>query len=188
MSFFFSAVRSWFWGVYSPISTDCAITIQLASAIAGFIIVIFIATARWWKSKALTCWQEFLTRSIWGKNPTIIHLFVPVSFIGLHGCISFICTKIVNVSTGFDINYAFFFSEEWLWFTQACKVVYGGRMWQMYCSCILTASGIIGWFHFRLRKFWGLGNFVRKSSLNTFFKCFQMGRIYRRLYCCLYNL
>ena len=101
---FFSAGTFVVWGSIAYQHGFVAITIQMAMCIAGFVIGYFIAP-RWWNSKALTV-AEFLTNRF-GKRIqqyyTYIFLFLSL---GYTGAFLYPVAKILNVTTGFDINYA----------------------------------------------------------------------------------
>jgi SSS family transporter len=101
---FFSAGTFVVWGSIAYKHGLVAITIQMAMCIAGFVIGYFIAP-RWWNSKALTV-AEFLTNRF-GKSIqkyyTYIFLFLSL---GYTGAFLYPVAKILNVTTGFDINYA----------------------------------------------------------------------------------
>lgn len=101
---FFSAGTFVVWGSIAYNYGLVAITIQMSMCIAGFVIGYFIAP-KWWKSKALTV-AEFLTNRF-GKTiqQYYTYLFLFLS-LGYTGAFLYPVAKIVNVTTGFEINSA----------------------------------------------------------------------------------
>ncbi len=101
---FFSAGTFVVWGSIAYEYGLVAITIQMMMCIAGFLIGHFIAP-KWRATNALTV-AEYLTSRFGIKTQryyTYLFLFLSL---GYTGAFLYPVAKIVNVSTGFDINYS----------------------------------------------------------------------------------
>jgi SSS family transporter len=166
---FFSAGTFVVWGSIAYKYGLVAITIQMAMCIAGFIIGYFIAP-RWWKSKALTV-AEFLTNRFGKKiQQYYTYLFLFLS-LGYTGAFLYPVAKIVNVSTGFDINYAILLLGGMIMIYTAVGGLWAVVVTDVLQFVILTAVVLLV-IPLSIKEVEGLGNFVEKAP-DTFFNVFN---------------
>lgn len=146
-----------------------AITIQMSMCIAGFVVGYFIAP-RWWKSKALTV-AEFLTNRF-GKNiqQYYTYLFLFLS-LGYTGAFLYPVAKIVNVTTGFDINLAILLLGGLIMIYTAVGGLWAVVVTDVLQFVILTAV-VLMVIPFSIKEVQGFDNFLDKAP-DTFFNLFN---------------
>jgi len=146
-----------------------AITIQMAMCIAGFVIGYFIAP-RWWNSKALTV-AEFLTNRF-GKRIqqyyTYIFLFLSL---GYTGAFLYPVAKILNVTTGFDINYAILLLGGMIMIYTAVGGLWSVIVTDVLQFVILTAAVLLV-IPLSIQEVDGLDNFINQAP-DQFFNIFN---------------
>lgn len=166
---FFSAGTFVVWGSIAYKNGLVAITIQMAMCIAGFVIGYFIAP-RWWKSKALTV-AEFLTNRF-GKRIqqyyTYIFLFLSL---GYTGAFLYPVAKILNVTTGFDINYAILLLGGMIMIYTAVGGLWAVVVTDVLQFVILTAAVLLV-IPLSIKEVNGLDNFINKAP-DQFFNIFS---------------
>ncbi|MCL6260843.1 Na+:solute symporter [Aquiflexum sp. TKW24L] len=166
---FFSAGTFVVWGSIAYKFGFVAITIQMAMCLAGFIIGYFIAP-RWWNSKALTV-AEFLTNRF-GKRIqqyyTYIFLFLSL---GYTGAFLYPVAKILNVTTGFDINYAILLLGGMIMVYTAVGGLWAVVVTDVLQFVILTAAVLLV-IPLSLKEVGGLGNFIDQAP-DQFFNIFS---------------
>lgn len=166
---FFSAGTFVVWGSIAYSYGLVAITIQMSMCIAGFVIGYFIAP-RWWKSKALTV-AEFLTNRF-GKNVqqyyTYLFLFLSL---GYTGAFLYPVAKIVNVTTGFDINWAILLLGGMIMIYTAVGGLWAVVVTDVLQFVILTAVVLLV-IPLSVKEVQGFGNFLDKAP-DTFFQLFN---------------
>lgn len=166
---FFSAGTFVVWGSIAYNYGLVAITIQMSMCIAGFVIGYFIAP-KWWKSKALTV-AEFLTNRF-GKNVqqyyTYLFLFLSL---GYTGAFLYPVAKIVNVTTGFDINWAILLLGGMIMIYTAVGGLWAVVVTDVLQFVILTAVVLLV-IPLSIKEVQGFGNFVEKAP-ETFFHLFN---------------
>lgn len=99
---FFSAGTFVVWGSIAYEYGLVAISIQLTMCVGGFLVGIFIAPA-WRKTGALTA-AEFLRNRLNAKTQQFYTYLVLFISLGYTGAFLYPVAKIINVSTGLDIN------------------------------------------------------------------------------------
>lgn len=166
---FFSAGTFVVWGSIAYKYGLVAITIQMSMCIAGFVVGYFIAP-RWWKSKALTV-AEFLTNRF-GKNiqQYYTYLFLFLS-LGYTGAFLYPVAKIVNVTTGFDINSAILLLGGMIMVYTAVGGLWAVVVTDVLQFVILTAAVLLV-IPLSLEEVQGLNNFIEKTP-DTFFNLFN---------------
>jgi solute:Na+ symporter, SSS family len=166
---FFSAGTFVVWGSIAYKNGLVAITIQMAMCIAGFVIGYFIAP-RWWKSKALTV-AEFLTNRF-GKRIqqyyTYIFLFLSL---GYTGAFLYPVAKILNVTTGFDINYAILLLGGMIMIYTAVGGLWAVVVTDVLQFVILTAAVLLV-IPLSIKEVNGLDNFINQAP-DQFFNIFS---------------
>jgi solute:Na+ symporter, SSS family len=166
---FFSAGTFVVWGSIDYKNGLVAITIQMAMCIAGFVIGYFIAP-RWWKSKALTV-AEFLTNRF-GKRIqqyyTYIFLFLSL---GYTGAFLYPVAKILNVTTGFDINYAILLLGGMIMIYTAVGGLWAVVVTDVLQFVILTAAVLLV-IPLSIKEVNGLDNFIIQAP-DQFFNIFS---------------
>jgi SSS family transporter len=166
---FFSAGTFVVWGSIAYKHGFVAITIQIAMCIAGFVIGYFIAP-RWWKSKALTV-AEFLTNRF-GKRIqqyyTYIFLFLSL---GYTGAFLYPVAKILNVTTGFDINYAILLLGGMIMIYTAVGGLWAVVVTDVLQFVILTAAVLLV-IPLSIKEVDGLDNFINQAP-DQFFNIFS---------------
>jgi solute:Na+ symporter, SSS family len=166
---FFSAGTFVVWGSIAYKNGLVAITIQMAMCIAGFVIGYFIAP-RWWKSKALTV-AEFLTNRF-GKRIqqyyTYIFLFLSL---GYTGAFLYPVAKILNVTTGFDINYAILLLGGMIMIYTAVGGLWAVVVTDVLQFVILTAAVLLV-IPLSIKEVNGLDNFIIQAP-DQFFNIFS---------------
>jgi SSS family transporter len=166
---FFSAGTFVVWGSIAYKHGFVAITIQMAMCIAGFVIGYFIAP-RWWKSKALTV-AEFLTNRF-GKRIqqyyTYIFLFLSL---GYTGAFLYPVAKILNVTTGFDINYAILLLGGMIMIYTAVGGLWAVVVTDVLQFVILTAAVLLV-IPLSIKEVDGLDNFINQAP-DQFFNIFS---------------
>jgi solute:Na+ symporter, SSS family len=166
---FFSAGTFVVWGSIAYKNGLVAITIQMAMCIAGFVIGYFIAP-RWWKSKALTV-AEFLTNRF-GKRIqqyyTYIFLFLSL---GYTGAFLYPVAKILNVTTGFDINYAILLLGGIIMIYTAVGGLWAVVVTDVLQFVILTAAVLLV-IPLSIKEVNGLDNFINQAP-DQFFNIFS---------------
>ncbi|REG78251.1 sodium:solute symporter family protein [Algoriphagus antarcticus] len=166
---FFSAGTFVVWGSIAYQFGLVAITIQMSMCIAGFVVGYFIAP-RWWKSKALTV-AEFLTNRF-GKNiqQYYTYLFLFLS-LGYTGAFLYPVAKIVNVTTGFDINLAILLLGGMIMIYTAVGGLWAVVVTDVLQFVILTAAVLLV-IPLSLDEVQGFQTFVEKAP-DTFFNLFN---------------
>lgn len=166
---FFSAGTFVVWGSIAYQYGLVAITIQMSMCIAGFVVGYFIAP-RWWKSKALTV-AEFLTNRF-GKNiqQYYTYLFLFLS-LGYTGAFLYPVAKIVNVTTGFDINLAILLLGGLIMIYTAVGGLWAVVVTDVLQFVILTAV-VLMVIPFSIKEVQGFDNFLDKAP-DTFFNLFN---------------
>ncbi|MCH6235583.1 sodium:solute symporter family protein [Cognataquiflexum rubidum] len=166
---FFSAGTFVVWGSIAYKHGLVAITIQMAMCIAGFVIGYFIAP-RWWNSKALTV-AEFLTNRF-GKRIqqyyTYIFLFLSL---GYTGAFLYPVAKILNVTTGFDINYAILLLGGMIMVYTAVGGLWAVVVTDVLQFVILTAAVLLV-IPLSIKEVDGLNNFINQAP-DQFFDIFS---------------
>ncbi len=166
---FFSAGTFVVWGSIAYKYGLVAITIQMAMCIAGFVIGYFIAP-RWWNSKALTV-AEFLTNRF-GKRIqqyyTYIFLFLSL---GYTGAFLYPVAKILNVTTGFDINYAILLLGGMIMVYTAVGGLWSVIVTDVLQFVILTAAVLLV-IPLSIQEVDGLDNFINQAP-DQFFNIFN---------------
>jgi SSS family solute:Na+ symporter len=166
---FFSAGTFVVWGSIAYTYGLVAITIQMSMCIAGFVIGYFIAP-KWWKSKALTV-AEFLTNRF-GKRIqqyyTYIFLFLSL---GYTGAFLYPVAKILNVTTGFDINYAILLLGGLIMIYTAVGGLWAVVVTDVLQFVILTAAVLLV-IPLSIKEVDGLDNFINQAP-NQFFNIFS---------------
>ena len=166
---FFSAGTFVVWGSIAYQYGLVAITIQMSMCIAGFVIGFFIAP-KWWRSKALTV-AEFLT-SRFGKKIqqyyTYIFLFLSL---GYTGAFLYPVAKIVNVTTGFDINFAILLLGGMIMIYTAVGGLWAVVVTDVLQFVILTAVVLLV-IPLSIQEVQGFNNFVEQAP-ETFFNLFN---------------
>jgi len=166
---FFSAGTFVVWGSIAYQHGFVAITIQMAMCIAGFIIGYFIAP-RWWKSKALTV-AEFLTNRFGKKIQqyyTYIFLFLSL---GYTGAFLYPVAKILNVTTGFDINYSILLLGGMIMIYTAVGGLWAVVVTDVLQFVILTAAVLLV-IPLSIKEVKGLDNFINQAP-DQFFNIFN---------------
>ena len=182
---FFSAGTFVVWGSIAYEYGLVAITIQMAMCLSGFLIGYFIAP-KWRKTNALTV-AEYLTQRF-GKNiqKYYTYLFLFLS-LGYTGSFLYPVAKIVNVSTGFDINYSILLLGGIIMIYTAVGGLWAVVVTDVLQFVILTAAVLIV-LPLSIEEVGGMTTFVSKAP-DTFFQAFN-GE-YTPLFIfafCLYNL
>lgn len=166
---FFSAGTFVVWGSIAYKYGLVAITIQMAMCIAGFVIGYFIAP-RWWNSRALTV-AEFLTNRF-GKRIqqyyTYIFLFLSL---GYTGAFLYPVAKILNVTTGFDINYAILLLGGMIMIYTAVGGLWAVVVTDVLQFVILTAAVLLV-IPLSIQEVNGLDNFINQAP-EQFFNIFN---------------
>jgi SSS family transporter len=166
---FFSAGTFVVWGSIAYKYGLVAITIQMSMCIAGFVIGYFIAP-RWWNSKALTV-AEFLTNRF-GKRIqqyyTYIFLFLSL---GYTGAFLYPVAKILNVTTGFDINYAILFLGGMIMVYTAVGGLWSVIVTDVLQFVILTAAVLLV-IPLSIQEVGGLDSFINQAP-DQFFNIFN---------------
>lgn len=166
---FFSAGTFVVWGSIAYKNGLVAITIQMAMCISGFVIGYFIAP-RWWKSKALTV-AEFLTNRF-GKRIqqyyTYIFLFLSL---GYTGAFLYPVAKILNVTTGFDINYAILLLGGMIMIYTAVGGLWAVVVTDVLQFVILTGAVLLV-IPLSIKEVNGLDNFINQAP-DQFFNIFS---------------
>ncbi|WP_373493834.1 sodium:solute symporter family protein [Aquiflexum sp.] len=166
---FFSAGTFVVWGSIAYMYGLVAITIQMAMCIAGFVIGYFIAP-RWWNSKVLTV-AEFLTNRF-GKRIqqyyTYIFLFLSL---GYTGAFLYPVAKILNVTTGFDINYAILLLGGMIMIYTAVGGLWAVVVTDVLQFVILTAAVLLV-IPLSIKEANGLDNFIDQAP-EQFFNIFS---------------
>jgi solute:Na+ symporter, SSS family len=166
---FFSAGTFVVWGSIAYTYGFVAITIQMTMCIAGFLIGYFIAP-RWWKSKALTV-AEFLTNRFGKKTQqyyTYIFLFLSL---GYTGAFLYPVAKILNVTTGFDINYAILLLGGMIMVYTAVGGLWAVVVTDVLQFVILTAAVLLV-IPLSIKEVDGLNNFIELAP-DQFFNIFS---------------
>lgn len=166
---FFSAGTFVVWGSIAYNYGLVAITIQMSMCIAGFLVGFFIAP-RWWKSKALTV-AEFLTDRF-GKNiqQYYTYLFLFLS-LGYTGAFLYPVAKIVNVTTGFDIDSAILLLGGLVMIYTAVGGLWAVVVTDVLQFVILTAAVLLV-IPLSLEEVKGISSFVEQAP-DTFFNIFN---------------
>lgn len=166
---FFSAGTFVVWGSIAYKYGLVAITIQMSMCIAGFVVGYFIAP-RWWKSKALTV-AEFLTDRF-GKTiqQYYTYLFLFLS-LGYTGAFLYPVAKIVNVTTGFDIDYAILLLGGLVMIYTAVGGLWAVVVTDVLQFVILTAAVLLV-IPLSLEEVKGISSFVEQAP-DTFFNIFN---------------
>jgi SSS family solute:Na+ symporter len=182
---FFSAGTFVVWGSIAYEYGLVAITIQMAMCLSGFLIGYFIAP-KWRETKALTVAEYLTTR--FGKNVqryyTYLFLFLSL---GYTGSFLYPVAKIVNVSTGFDINYSILLLGGIIMVYTAVGGLWAVVVTDVLQFVILTAAVLIV-LPLSLEEVGGLSDFAR-SAPDKFFAVFSAE--YSPLFIaafCAYNL
>lgn len=166
---FFSAGTFVVWGSIAYKYGLVAITIQMAMCISGFVIGYFIAP-RWWNSKALTV-AEFLTNRF-GKRIqqyyTYIFLFLSL---GYTGAFLYPVAKILNVTTGFDINYAILLLGGMIMVYTAVGGLWAVIVTDVLQFVILTAAVLLV-IPLSIKEVEGFDNFISQAP-DQFFNIFN---------------
>lgn len=166
---FFSAGTFVVWGSIAYKYGIVAITIQMAMCIAGFVIGYFVAP-KWWNSKALTV-AEFLTNRF-GKRIqqyyTYIFLFLSL---GYTGAFLYPVAKILNVTTGFDINYAILLLGGMIMIYTAVGGLWAVVVTDVVQFVILTAAVLLV-IPLSIREVNGLETFIQQAP-DEFFNFFS---------------
>lgn len=166
---FFSAGTFVVWGSIAYKYGLVAITIQMSMCIAGFVVGYFIAP-RWWKSKALTV-AEFLTDRF-GKTiqQYYTYLFLFLS-LGYTGAFLYPVAKIVNVTTGFDIDSAILLLGGLVMIYTAVGGLWAVVVTDVLQFVILTAAVLLV-IPLSLEEVKGISSFVEQAP-ETFFDVFN---------------
>lgn len=182
---FFSAGTFVVWGSIAYQSGLVAITIQMAMCLAGFLIGYFIAP-KWRETGVLTV-AEFLTKRF-GENTqkyyTYLFLFLSL---GYTGSFLYPVAKIVNVSTGFDINYSILLLGGIIMVYTAVGGLWAVVVTDVLQFVILTAAVLIV-LPLSIDEVGGIGKFIHEAP-DTFFNAFN--EQYSPLFIfafCFYNL
>jgi SSS family transporter len=166
---FFSAGTFVVWGSIAYTYGLVAITIQMSMCIGGFVVGYFIAP-RWWKSKALTV-AEFLTNRFGKKiQQYYTYLFLFLS-LGYTGAFLYPVAKIVNVTTGFDINLAILLLGGMIMAYTAVGGLWAVVVTDVLQFVILTAAVLLV-IPLSLDEVEGLSKFVNLAP-DTFFNLFN---------------
>ncbi len=166
---FFSAGTFVVWGSIAYQYGLVAITIQMSMCIGGFVVGYFIAP-RWWKSKALTV-AEFLTNRFGKKiQQYYTYLFLFLS-LGYTGAFLYPVAKIVNVTTGFDVNLAILLLGGLIMVYTAVGGLWAVVVTDVLQFVILTAAVLLV-IPLSLDKVKGLSEFVNQAP-DTFFNLFN---------------
>jgi solute:Na+ symporter, SSS family len=166
---FFSAGTFVVWGSIAYQYGLVAITIQMSMCIAGFVIGYFIAP-RWWKSRALTV-AEFLTNRFGKKiQQYYTYLFLFLS-LGYTGAFLYPVAKIVNVTTGFDINLAILLLGGMIMIYTAVGGLWAVVVTDVLQFVILTAVVLLV-IPLSIQEVQGFSNFVEQAP-DTFFNLFN---------------
>lgn len=166
---FFSAGTFVVWGSIAYQYGLVAITIQMSMCIGGFVVGYFIAR-RWWKSKALTV-AEFLTNRFGKKiQQYYTYLFLFLS-LGYTGAFLYPVAKIVNVTTGFDVNLAILLLGGLIMVYTAVGGLWAVVVTDVLQFVILTAAVLLV-IPLSLDKVKGLSEFVNQAP-DTFFNLFN---------------
>jgi SSS family solute:Na+ symporter len=166
---FFSAGTFVVWGSIAYEYGFVAITIQMSMCIAGFLIGYFIAP-KWWKSRALTV-AEFLTNRFGKKVQqyyTYIFLFLSL---GYTGAFLYPVAKILNVTTGFDINYAILLLGGLILIYTAVGGLWAVVVTDVLQFVILTAAVLLV-IPLSIKEVGGINSFIEQAP-NTFFNVFN---------------
>lgn len=166
---FFSAGTFVVWGSIAYKYGLVAITIQMSMCIAGFVVGYFIAP-KWWKSKALTV-AEFLTDRF-GKTiqQYYTYLFLFLS-LGYTGAFLYPVAKIVNVTTGFDIDSAILLLGGLVMIYTAVGGLWAVVVTDVLQFVILTAAVLLV-IPLSLEEVKGISSFVEQAP-ETFFDVFN---------------
>ena len=166
---FFSAGTFVVWGSIAYKYGLVAITIQMSMCIAGFVVGYFIAP-RWWKSKALTV-AEFLTNRF-GKTiqQYYTYLFLFLS-LGYTGAFLYPVAKIVNVTTGFDIDSAILLLGGLVMVYTAVGGLWAVVVTDVLQFVILTAAVLLV-IPLSLDEVQGISSFLEQAP-DTFFNVFN---------------
>lgn len=182
---FFSAGTFVVWGSIAYQSGLVAITIQMAMCLAGFLIGYFIAP-KWRETGVLTV-AEYLTKRF-GENTqkyyTYLFLFLSL---GYTGSFLYPVAKIVNVSTGFDINYSILLLGGIIMVYTAVGGLWAVVVTDVLQFVILTAAVLIV-LPLSIDEVGGIGKFIHEAP-DTFFNAFN--EQYSPLFIfafCFYNL
>jgi len=166
---FFSAGTFVVWGSIAYEYGLVAITIQMTMCLSGFLIGYFIAP-KWRETKALTVAEYLTTR--FGKNVqryyTYLFLFLSL---GYTGSFLYPVAKIVNVSTGFDINYSILLLGGIIMVYTAVGGLWAVVVTDVLQFVILTAAVLIV-LPLSLEEVGGLSDFAR-SAPDKFFAVFS---------------
>lgn len=182
---FFSAGTFVVWGSIAYQSGLVAITIQMAMCLAGFLIGYFIAP-KWRETGVLTV-AGYLTKRF-GENTqkyyTYLFLFLSL---GYTGSFLYPVAKIVNVSTGFDINYSILLLGGIIMIYTAVGGLWAVVVTDVLQFVILTAAVLIV-LPLSIDEVGGISRFINEAP-GTFFNAFN--EQYSPLFIfafCFYNL
>lgn len=166
---FFSAGTFVVWGSIAYEYGLVAITIQMAMCISGFVIGYFIAP-KWRETNALTVAEYLTTR--FGENiqKYYTYLFLFLS-LGYTGSFLYPVAKIVNVSTGFDINYSILLLGGIIMFYTAVGGLWAVVITDVLQFVILTAAVLIV-LPLSIEEVGGMATFVDTAPA-TFFNAFN---------------